>query len=828
MRTDLLRRLLVVCALSMPWTLVIAIAAQDGAQQTAQVKSTRLGVPIAARQYMSESWGVVGVSVRNPGDETAEALATFGFSRDSDLSFSRRIRIPPRSVRRTWVPVKLPAVSRGNGTVDMFGLLIDNRLGSEVVSRPSHATVSHSSVLRVNHDVPVTCIYLADETVLQTDAAKMAYEAVIGLRSTRGYERRLVMFNDRHLPPFPEVLDGVDQLVLYNDRFANDAAAMPAIRAWVNEGGQLWIMLDRVELEGVERLLGNVFSCGLVDRVELDKVDIQVVNPRPGIEYTSEREYELPVEFARVVTTEMNVTHTVDQWPAAFWRSMGRGNVVFTTIGAKAWIQRAETRSGPWNPKTMTDYAPTPEMDDLPVILPRTQRSFSPEVLRPYLTEQIGYRVVPRTPVLTILGLFCMSLFAAGAYLSRSSRLERMGWFAPAATILAAVPLVWIGARAQHRVAPTVGQVQFIEAGEKDNEICASGMLAVYNPSPSTGPLGAGEGGVFQLDTSGLQGMKRRMVWTDLGQWHWENLKIPAGVRTATFKRSTVLDQPLKAIGTFTATGLEAKLTGPFATLSDALIAIPGQPHLAASVDGTVVQADAGDLLAPGQYVSGTLLSNEQTRRQSVYEQLLKSHLHGPIRRPTLMGWSAPLDMKFRFPDGVENVGAALWAIPLEMQRPASGTKVVIPSPLVRYAVVKGPGRAGTSALFDPHTGQWVRSSNSSRTWLRFQIPEEVLPIDLQRVRLTMEITAPNRIVQVVRESDGQVESLSSDHNPIGRVTVVIEPPSIPDLDEHGGVRLGIAVGTDADSSTDADSNTDKKNGWQIDWLQLEIAGQVR
>ena len=823
MRTDLHRSLLLQCAVSLLWTSIPGVAAQDRTKQTPSVKFTRLGVPVATRQYMSESWGVVGVSVINSDDQMAEALASFRFSRDSDLSFSRRIRIPPRSIRRTWVPIKLPRVSRSDGTVDLFGLLMDCGLSSEVALRHSHAAVSHSSTLRINHDVPVTCIFLEDDTTPLSEAATMAYEAVIALRAARGYERRLVMLGDRHLPPFPEVLDGVDQLVLYNSRFADDVAAMTAVRAWVNEGGQLWIMLDRVDFEGVERLLGNVFSCGLVDRVELDEVEIQTVAPRPDIKYASRRQYEQPVDFARVVTINMNVTHEVDQWPAAFWRGMGRGRVVFTTVGAKAWVQRPQARRGPWDPKRMTDYVPTPELDDLPIVLPRTQRSFSPEVLRPYLAEQIGYRVVSRTPVLTILGLFCVSLFVAGVVLSRSSRLERMGWFVPAATLLAAVPLVWVGARAQRQVAPTVGQVQLIEAGEKDNEICASGLLAVYNPSPSTGPLGAGEGGVFQLDTTGLQGMKRRMVWTDLGQWHWENLKIPAGVRTASFERSAVLDQPLKAIGTFTATGLKVDLAGPFTTLSDALIAVPGQPCLAANMDGAVMQADAAGLLAPGQYVSGTLLSNEQTRRQAVYEQLLKSQLRGPIRRPTLLGWSEPLDMKFQFPEGVEHVGAALWCIPLEIKRPESGTNIVIPSPLVRYRAVKGPGRDGTSPLFDARTGQWVRSSAVSKTWLRFQIPEEVLPIDVQRARLTMGITAPDRVVQILRESDGQVESLSSDSNPIGRITVVIEPPAIPVLDENGALRLGIAVSTNSDSNTGK-----KKSSWKIDWLQLEIAGQVR
>ena len=36
----------------------------------------------------------------------------------------------------------------------------------------------------------------------------------------------------------------------------------------------------------------------------------------------------------------------------------------------------------------------------------------------------------------------------------------------------------------------------------------------------------------MELETGGLEGSVFRRVQTDLGRWHWENLRLPAGMRT--------------------------------------------------------------------------------------------------------------------------------------------------------------------------------------------------------------------------------------------------------------------------------------------------------
>jgi hypothetical protein len=299
---------------------------------------------------------------------------------------------------------------------------------------------------------------------------------------------------------------------------------------------------------------------------------------------------------------------------------------------------------------------------------------------------------------------------------------------------------------------------------------------------------------------------------------------LPAGVRTAGFRRSTVLEQAAQASGTFSEAGFVGHVSGPFSTLTDAVIAMPGRPSLAVQSERTVIRAGPGDVLARGQYLTGALLNDEQTRRQEVYGSLLGATEEdlSPIKRPTLLGWSKPLDMGFLFRDGVEHVGAALWAIPLKITRPERGTAVLIPSPMIACNVTRGPDTDGVSPLFDARSGRWISSTTASRTWLRFQIPEQILPIELQEVRLRMQITAPDRQVQIVRMAKGELQTLFSETNPIGRFEWSIAPSEFPEASQSGAAVVGISVG-----SPDGVDAQKAAAAWKIDFVSLEARGQI-
>ena len=111
-------------------------------------------------------------------------------------------------------------------------VIIEERSGSEVVLRRDYEEVQHSMLLRVNQDKPMTGAFL-EESDWVSDDVDYAYEAVIAMRTARGYQRSLALISDRDLPPLREVFDGL---------LENDATAVePLLRIaeCVRNGGDI-------------------------------------------------------------------------------------------------------------------------------------------------------------------------------------------------------------------------------------------------------------------------------------------------------------------------------------------------------------------------------------------------------------------------------------------------------------------------------------------------------------------------------------------------------------------------------------------------------------
>jgi hypothetical protein len=676
--------------------------------------------------------------------------------------------------------------------------LIDDRSGAEVVLRPDDEGIQHSVLLRVNHDKPVSGAFLEREGEPELDDVDYAYEAAIALRTARGYQRNLVLIRDRELPPLREVFEGLDQIVL-------------------------WIMLDRVDGTGVEQLLGDLFTCQLVDRVALDEVLIEDEEEIPTEPPTVEQ-YEQPLDLVRMLVSEMQVTHTVGGWPAAFWRPVGRGRVIFTTLEARAWIRRPVVQRQRWDPTRMTDYWPKPQLDALPLLRINDPPLCKSSVFRDYLSERVGYRIVSRGPVSGLLGLFCGALLVAGVGLARRRKLEHLAWIAPGLALAAAVPLAALGLQSQRAVPTTVGQAQFIEVSDGADQMTANGLLAFYDPGFVREAIGAVQGGVFEPEDATAAGTTRRMVWTDLDRWHWENLRPTTGLWTAAFRWSGDLPQRLAVQGTFSREGFVAHWTDSSLALTDAVIAIPGQPCLAVQADGSRLLAGPDDVLPPGRYVAGSWLSDEQRRRQAVIERMLDpADGKAPqVLRPTLLAWSDPIDMGFQFPRAAERFGAAWWAIPLNIHRPAPGTQVVIPSPFVVFRAGSRADGGGASPLYDHRTGEWIASQKPSEMWLRFQAPQAVLPLRLDRARLTLQITAPGCTVEIRQSGGDPQQPLRQLNNPIGQTEVTFSGETLPSLDAKGCFLVGLAV-----RPAEAAGGRSQLRPWRIESVQMEIAGVV-
>jgi hypothetical protein len=784
-------------------------------------------VPGGVRHSATTSWGQFDFTLTNLSDADRQARVLLLYPARPDVQYGRDVWVPAHSTLATWL-LAGPAVVDQPGTACDIQVLLYERSGGEdrLVLPPGEERVRSRGVT-YNAREPSTTLVLdeaAPEGVVfgalpQPESwADEAVRLVRTMREARHFSERVVMIPPASLPSEPEAFEGIDQLVIGSRGVAQHPAGMQALRRWLERGGRVWVMLDRVELTDVAPLLGDAVDFEVVDRVGLTTVRIETT---PTGEFRLPplvQQHERPVGFARVLLPPgERVRHTVNGWPAWFARDVGRGKVVFTALGPRAWY-RDRTHNDPPSPYEHFPTMPMPTgplevmADDLHP--PREPDPTQIEALRPLLTEEIGYAVVGRGTV----GLVCAAFLGAGVVLGvvlrRSRRPELLGWVGPAMALAAAGTFVALGEWSRRTVPATVAVAQVVNGVAGTDEVPVHGVLATFRPDSGPVEAGARQGGLLEPDVNGLGGQTRRFILTDTDAWHWENLSLPAGVRLAPFRYTTPTGEPITAVGRFGPDGIEGRVTaGPFRDLADALLATPGARSLALRLgpDGAF-SAGTPDILPTGQFLAGAVLSDRQQRRQQVYRELLGRP--APVAaegRSVLYAWAPASDPHFTLVPAARTAGSALLALPLRLERPAPGARVTIPGPLIPYQRILDTGPIKPTP----------EGSQPADMHLRFQLPAEVLPLEVERARLLARIDAPGRQVTVSGRAGDELVELHRVEGPLDPIRVDVTEARLLRLDEGGGLHLEVDL-----SRVLRDPRALDK--WTVEYLEFEVVGRVK
>ncbi|HKB04233.1 MAG TPA: hypothetical protein VKD90_18560, partial [Gemmataceae bacterium] len=589
--------------------------------------------PSGTRSYLTESWGVLGFALANPTDADMEARVLTFYAKDPGRQYGRDVWVPAKGTLWSWSCFGPPPGAPDRNVVELRTLLYDRAGGGEHLIRSPDGQPVHSDLVRFNRREPGTVVMfdtdLADGSQSPPSPsdqarANAARDLVRVFRHQAQLSERVNPVAQRSLPPVAEGLEGVEHFVLGSDRLADDVPGRRALREWLARGGTLWVMLDLVQEDTVAKLLGDALDLRVVDRISLTRIQVRngpVTAHRAEVPAV---EVEDPVDFVRVLAPGQQVLYTVDGWPAAMLKDVGRGRVLFTTLGARGWMRERTARD------------PRPrfrEFPQLPVALtpfefvateihPAAERpTFTPDQLRVSVAREVSYSVVGRRTVLWVFGSLFVALAIVAVVLARKHWLEHLGWLGPGLALGAAGAFVALGQASRGSVPPTVAVIQIVDAMPGTTEAQTSGYLAVYQPSAGTATVGAERGGTFDLDLSGLEGRAHRRVQSDADRWHWENLELPGGVRTGPFRHTLRTADPLEATARFGANGLEGRVvSGSFSELEDALLSTPGRHTVAVHLkpDGTY-RAGNDDELTGGQLIAGGLLTDRQRARQGLY-----------------------------------------------------------------------------------------------------------------------------------------------------------------------------------------------------------------
>ncbi len=809
------------------WLLLVGRVASEEIQGRVG-HSIALVSPFGVDAYVPSKWGSLNVQLVNPTGEPLELLSTTYFEEEPTLQFGRRVWIPPRSRIEVWHPILVPHVSADVTQFNLRSLVMDARQAREVLIRSDSGNLQHEAILRRTVDTPVTgLIDRHDDS--QSDESDAAYELLIAARSQAGLDRQIKLLSDRMLPTGEECLQALDQLVIADSRIVNDGAGLSAIRRWLFGGGRVWVMLDRVDPRVLESLLGDEFTGEVVGRVGLTTVRMESADALGRERWT--QEYERPVEFVRMVVSDVDVAYSIDGWPAAFSKNCGEGRLLVTTLGPQGWMRRrtAEETSS----RAAGKYVVLAPMQNLVPELfpPRPAPLLSEEMLEPQVRDYVGYSIPSRWLVASLLIGLSVLLAGLGICLWRVNRLELMGAIGPSLGLVVSLILVLLGQLQRSAVPASVASVQFVQAVPGTDDVCVQGVAGLFSPETGTATVSGRHGGWLMPEMTGLKGTTRRMIWTDLGTWHWENLPGSAGLRSAMFRQSGPTADRIEARATFGPAGVIGRLHGGAGhSPSDVVLATrDGRIGVEVQDDRTFV-ANADSVFTLEQFLSAGLLTDEQNRRRQTLQHLLTN----PQRREYpasahLFYWSDPWDLGFRFGDRPKSFGAALVAVPVQWERPPVGTEVAVAAPLLPYRPTIGPDGTVPPALWDFKQHLWQEKSVPSSTWLRFQVPSVLLPLQAERAHLKIQVTGPVGKLEIAVPRSTDIVSLKTWIDPVGTLTLDIADTDLLNVSADGGLLLRVSGGDpDRPELTNADlQHGEKRNYWQIESLLMDLRGKT-
>jgi hypothetical protein len=331
-----------------------------------------------------------------------------------------------------------------------------------------------------------------------------------------------------------------------------------------------------------------------------------------------------------------------------------------------------------------------------------------------------------------------------------------------------------------------------------------------------------------QLD--GTKGTTRRMIWSDLDKWQWENLPQTPGLRTAEFRAAIKTPQRISARAHFGPTGLTGTLTIPATVKAEDAVLVTQSGRIGVDLrsDGEFV-ARSQNVLEADQYVQAGLLSDAQSRRSRVLAGLLERSEPGPDLNPTLYFWTSPWEAGLRFAEGSHELGSALVMVPVHLERPPAGTFVSLSAPWLIYRETSGPDGFRPSGFYDFRHRAWSARATLSTAWLRFQLPRRLLPVRPTYGRIAVRVTGPVGKLELAVLRDGNVIPLKTWTDPVGTVTLELHESDLPFPEADGGIVLRVTGGDpDRPELTNADpEGTGSVSYWQIESLTLDLQAQI-
>jgi hypothetical protein len=797
--------LFLLLALAMPPGVVQTASGQEsGASSDVRfslLPTSRLGL----FTFVAGQWGEFSVRLENRGNTSKDLLCSSHFSDDDNLQFGRKVWLPAHSRLVLPHPVMFPETDQfSNGSALVRSLVFDDSQGNDVVVKSASGRVKHERTFLVTQTGRNTGIIAGwdSEDVVSPEVRSL----IVASRVNQDLNNKVTVLAGHFLAADEVSLHYLDHMVLAENKLVDDLAALTAVRRWLHAGGHLWIMLDRTDPVILERLFGDTFQGSIVDRIGLTSVRVDkapsVFAPesKPG----ETRFYEEPVEMARAVLPGMKVWNTVNGWPAALTTTYGQGRVLITTLGARGWMVKPPPTD--LREDQQVEYSATTPMSDLSawIFSERKPNVLPPDSLKSFPKEYVSYNVPTWARVVGMMGGFLALLVAMGGGLWWSQRLDHFAWSGSLLAVIFSILFLGMGLKNRQQTPETSASVLFAQVVDGTDDVRTHGAVAVYRSEGSQSLIQTSMGGDFWPDELAADNSLRRMVTTDLGAFHWDGLSQSANVLGAySVATSGTSTDRIAARATIDAQGISGEYSGAAFVAADAILATrKGRVGIHLQPDGQF-SAAADDVLKEDQYLNATLLNDVQDRRRRILQRLFSNrNWQDSLGHPHLLLWMKGWEHGVQFGEGLQRQGDTLLSVPLELIRPSAGTEMLIPSPLLSFANRRSPDISGPSGCWDDGRQEWQERTNPSSTWLNFQLPKELLPLQATKAQININVSGLMGTIEILGIRNGEAIGLQTVTDPVGSMSFEINDPGVLNVSQNGELAIGINAGFLAQSAS--------------------------
>lgn len=764
--------------------------------------------------------------IRNHADEAASAklIATAtGGSDQSECVFE----VASQATEFIQFPVRLPAGLPTSGTIEVSIKLVESESG--VTLQFNERPQQHVIMLTSGRIRSLAAMALSPEAPPQPPwhwpppRPYASYELALASRIDAGYTRDAVFFDSAPPPVATAAWKGLSSVIISDERFFDDAAAVEIARQYVEGGGQLWVTLDLVPCELVRPLLGIEQSCEEIDTTELTNFVVEATDSAGQLSENDRRvDSYTPIRLKRVAQSGGEVTHRVDGWPAAIWMQVGKGTILLTTLDRHAWIEprinpsveataRSAFQSRPWA-QQLAIRAHFNDHDQH--VLSRAN----------YPVQLIGNSVLPRSIVMGALGGFCIASIAIAAFLHFGS--WNTLWlyaFTPVVAAACAGFLVVSTGSIRQDIPEGVSTLQQVSVLEDGNSATIHEQNAVYLNGTQAMSLQWSGDGIATIASEVSAGITKYQK-DDFQQWTVSNDDWPPGTWRYDAEYATA-SSGLQVIANFDENGVSFELPDLPSALSDPVIEyVSGSPMICTESNDSW-RCDGSLTVQGDRSIDSQLLSSEQQRRAAFYESHFSSSTRRAVRDRVLYGWTELWPGGPKWQEDMPQKGAAIVALPIALVRPPSEAKILVPHGLIRLR--NNVNSVGATTAFSETYGTW----NDELTLgisanMQFVLPPELVPFSAEEISFELDVRAPHRTVRVLANNVGgePVELANLDSPSIAWKRTITDPIVLANL-EDGILDCTVEV-SDRNDITD-DRKASGVVHWSIEHFRASVRGSV-